>query len=241
VVLHDVVEAAGDEHFRLIGRSSDLVNVVGKRSSLAFLTRQLTTIPGVVDGAYFMRDDDEAAAGVTRLAAVVVAPGLDAARLNQALRSRIDPAFLPRPLVFAEVLPRNATGKVPREALRRLIEARHIAGSGSTGQLQPQPQPQPLQGLPLPIPSDHPAFAGHFPGSPVVPGAVLLDEALFVLAAATGHPHQRLAWVKFLRPVRPGQSLLVRHDVEAGGAIRFDIFTGADKVVTGRLSTAVAS
>jgi acyl-coenzyme A synthetase/AMP-(fatty) acid ligase len=123
VVLNDVVELTDDEHFQLLGRSSDLVNVVGKRSSMAFLTHQLTTIPGVLDGAYFM-PDDEAPPGVTRLAAVVVAPELTASELNQALRLRVDPAFLPRPLVFVDALPRNDTGKMPREALRHLIETR---------------------------------------------------------------------------------------------------------------------
>lgn len=123
VVLNDVVEITGDERFLLLGRSSDLVNIAGKRSSLAFLTHQLTTIPGVLDGTYFM-PDEEPRTGVTRLAAVVVAPELTSAELSRALRSRIDPAFLPRPLVFVDALPRNDTGKMPREALRHLIETR---------------------------------------------------------------------------------------------------------------------
>ncbi|MEP6678950.1 MAG: AMP-binding protein [Betaproteobacteria bacterium] len=123
VVLNDVVELAGERRFRVLGRSSDLVNVAGKRSSVAFLTHQLTTIPGVLDGAYFMPEHDEAA-GVTRLAAVVVAPDLTAPALMQALRARVDPTFLPRPLVYVDALPRNETGKMRRESLRRLIAAR---------------------------------------------------------------------------------------------------------------------
>jgi 3-hydroxyacyl-[acyl-carrier-protein] dehydratase len=95
-------------------------------------------------------------------------------------------------------------------------------------------------GIPLAIAVDHPAFAGHFPGTPVVPGVVLLDEAMFVIAAATGLAHYRIAWAKFLRPVGPGQVLLVRHDIEASRAVRFEIFAGADKVVTGSLFPAVA-
>jgi acyl-coenzyme A synthetase/AMP-(fatty) acid ligase len=54
VLLNDVVAMTDDEHFLLRGRSSDLVNIAGKRSSMAFLTHQLTTIPGVLDGAYYM-------------------------------------------------------------------------------------------------------------------------------------------------------------------------------------------
>jgi acyl-coenzyme A synthetase/AMP-(fatty) acid ligase len=50
----------------------------------------------------------------------VVAPDLDAARVLAALRDRVDPVFLPRPLLFVARLPRNATGKLPHEALRAL-------------------------------------------------------------------------------------------------------------------------
>lgn len=88
----------------------------------------------------------------------------------------------------------------------------------------------------LRIAADHPAFAGHFPGSPVVPGVVLLDEAMMVIAQATGVAHRRLGWVKFLRPVRPGQALIVRHEVDAGGVVRFEILAGGDKHVIGTLS-----
>ncbi|MEO8753434.1 MAG: AMP-binding protein [Casimicrobiaceae bacterium] len=130
VMLNDVVELIDDQHFRLLGRSSDLVNVAGKRSSVAFLTHQLTTIPGVLDGAYFM-PDDEGATGVTRLAAVVVAPELAAADLNHALRLRVDAAFLPRPLVYVDAMPRNATGKITREALRQLLATRGRITMGS--------------------------------------------------------------------------------------------------------------
>ena len=98
----------------------------------------------------------------------------------------------------------------------------------------------PLAGIPLAIAIDHPAFAGHFPGSPIVPGVVLLDEAMFVIAEATGLAHHRIAWAKFLHPVGPGQALIVRHDIDAGGSIRFEITAGADKVVTGTLGPVTA-
>ncbi|MBV9345491.1 MAG: acyl-CoA synthetase [Gammaproteobacteria bacterium] len=118
----DVLELTGPEHFLLHGRISDLVNIAGKRSSLAYLNLQLNSIEGVVDGAFF-----HCAAGghteVARVAACVVAPGLDAARLLRELRQRIDPVFLPRPLLLVPQLPRNATGKLPQEALQALAAA----------------------------------------------------------------------------------------------------------------------
>jgi acyl-coenzyme A synthetase/AMP-(fatty) acid ligase len=117
----DVLESRGDEHFILLGRTEDLVNIAGKRGSLGYLNHHLNAIPGVLDGTFFVREDEpSSAAGVTRLAAFVVAPSLDAASLLERLRERIDPVFLPRPLLFVERLPRSATGKLPREALLSL-------------------------------------------------------------------------------------------------------------------------
>jgi acyl-coenzyme A synthetase/AMP-(fatty) acid ligase len=117
----DVLEVAAADRFLLHGRLSDLVNIAGKRSSLSYLNHQLNAIPGVVDGAFFIRDEDEkSSTGVTRVAALVVAPALDAAAVTEQLRKRIDPVFLPRPLLFVEALPRNDTGKLPYDSLRSL-------------------------------------------------------------------------------------------------------------------------
>jgi acyl-coenzyme A synthetase/AMP-(fatty) acid ligase len=80
----------------------------------------LTSIDGVVDGALFM-PEELSHDHVTRLSACVVAPTLTAAQILTELRKRIDPVFLPRPLLFAESLPRNSTGKLPRQALQNLI------------------------------------------------------------------------------------------------------------------------
>jgi acyl-coenzyme A synthetase/AMP-(fatty) acid ligase len=118
----DVIEITAADRFRLHGRLSDLVNIAGKRSSLAYLNHQLNAIAGVRDGAFFLREDNPAPDGaVARVAAVVVAPDLDAPALTEQLRRRIDPVFLPRPLLFVDRLPRNGTGKLPQEALRALL------------------------------------------------------------------------------------------------------------------------
>lgn len=119
--MSDLIESVTDKHFLLHGRAADMINIAGKRHSLASLDHFLNTIPGVVDGAFFMPDEssDE---HVTRLAACVVAPGMDALRLLALLRNHIDPVFLPRPLVFLEALPRNHTGKLTRAALQALFK-----------------------------------------------------------------------------------------------------------------------
>jgi acyl-coenzyme A synthetase/AMP-(fatty) acid ligase len=96
-----------------------MVNIAGKRNSLGYLNHQLTSIAGVADGAFFLPDEREID-GVTRLTAFAVAPGLTAAQILAALRERLDPAFMPRPLHLVDMLPRQATGKLPREALQVL-------------------------------------------------------------------------------------------------------------------------
>ena len=91
------------------------MNIAGKRTSLAHLNYHLNSIEGVRDGVFVVPEQHGEA--VTRLAAYVVAPGLSREALMKALRQRIDSAFLPRPLHFVERLPRNETGKLPRQAL----------------------------------------------------------------------------------------------------------------------------
>lgn len=120
--LYDVIEVTGTDRFLLHGRVADLVNIAGKRSSLGHLNHQLNSIPGVLDGAFF-HGSAAADAEVTRLGACVVAPGLDAAAIAAELRRRIDPVFLPRPLLLVASLPRTSTGKLPQEALRSLAAA----------------------------------------------------------------------------------------------------------------------
>ncbi len=130
--LGDVIELADAGRFLLHGRIGDLVNIAGKRNSLAYLNHQLLAIEGVVDGVFFM-PQELAGDSVTRLCAFAVAPGLDAARVRAGLRERIDPVFMPRPLVLLEELPRNTTGKLTRETMEALALA-HVRGRRTPGE-----------------------------------------------------------------------------------------------------------
>jgi 3-hydroxymyristoyl/3-hydroxydecanoyl-(acyl carrier protein) dehydratase len=90
------------------------------------------------------------------------------------------------------------------------------------------------------IPPDHPAFAGHFPGTPIVPGVVLLDEALDVIAGALGLTLARctLAAVKFKSVVRPGQLVTLRFEFMEPGSVRFELESEGQPVASGTLSVA---
>ena len=92
----------------------------------------------------------------------------------------------------------------------------------------------------LPIAADHPAFAGHFPGTPLLPGVVLLDEAIRAIELADGGEPRcwRVAAVKFLRAVVPGEALVLEQERLASGTVRFTILSAGQAVTTGALSPA---
>jgi acyl-coenzyme A synthetase/AMP-(fatty) acid ligase len=123
--LNDVVELLGPNRFRLLGRNSDMINIVGKRNSLAFLNQLLLGLPGVEDGVFCMHDSGSADE-TPRLLAFVVAPSLTGAAIQASLRQHVDPVFLPRPLVVLATLPRDANGKLPASAMAEL-RATHLA------------------------------------------------------------------------------------------------------------------
>lgn len=238
VALGDAIEPLDAGHFLLHGRKGDLLNIAGKRTSLAYLDHQLNAIDGVQDGAFFMPGDShegDAQGHVVRLVAVVVAPGVTPAAILQALRERIDPAFLPRPLLFAERLPRNAAGKLPRDTLAALVaqlsRARDVAAA-----------------LPaFVIDAGHPAMAGHFPGNPIVPGVVLLDHALLALGSALGRPlvPTQAGTIKFLSPVRPGERVEIEHDAEpatdGSERLRITLRSAGREVASGTLQLRAAT
>lgn len=123
VPLTDAIELLPERRFLLHGRHADLVNIAGKRTSLAYLNHQLTAVDGVQDAAFFLPDtarDD----GITRLTAFVVAEPERRPEVLAAMRQRIDPVFLPRPLVWVDRLPRNPLGKLPRSGLQALYAER---------------------------------------------------------------------------------------------------------------------
>ena len=92
----------------------------------------------------------------------------------------------------------------------------------------------------LAVAADHPAFAGHFPGFPVLPGAILLDEALCAIAMARGIDlrHWNIGSAKFHGTVRPGDSLVLEHEAPAPGSIRFTLRAGNPEVPAGNRKVA---
>jgi 3-hydroxyacyl-[acyl-carrier-protein] dehydratase len=96
---------------------------------------------------------------------------------------------------------------------------------------------------PLPIAADHPAYSGHFPGQPVLPGVVLLDATLHALESAGIGVSARwdLNSVKFHSAVRPGEALTLQHEMLPNGTVRFAIRTADRSVASGVLGPSHAS
>lgn len=66
------------------------------------------------------------------------------------------------------------------------------------------------------VPASHPSLPGHFPGRPIVPGVVLLDEAAaLILAQTPGSTLAGFPTIRFAHPVRPGETVHVGLDGDA--------------------------
>ena len=85
----------------------------------------------------------------------------------------------------------------------------------------------------LPFAADHPVFAGHFPGQPIVPGVLLLDWAQAAIEAQLGQRFQALAEAKFHSPATPADALELDFEVGAS-AVRFEIRSAARRLASGR-------
>jgi len=140
VTLQDNIERLGQQTFKLLGRGADMLEIAGKRGSLLEMNKILQSHPEVVDAVVFLPDtvlpEKDPLASVAqknlsrekqsqvqqpqiqRLAALVVLKNPQAkASIQEFLRARIDPVFIPRPIVAVESLPREENGKLPRSKL----------------------------------------------------------------------------------------------------------------------------
>lgn len=94
-----------------------------------------------------------------------------------------------------------------------------------------------MQHATLDIASDHPAYPGHFPGRPVLPGVVLLDRAMLVIEEACQLRLSGVLLAKFHSPVQPGQALRIEFRQDAA-AVAFTIFHAQRKVADGKFAIA---
>jgi len=118
VRLPDEIEIESGGSFRLLGRSTDMIKIGGRRASLAGLNLLLADLPGLEDGVFYLPVTTNA---TDRLCLIYSGPTLARADAERWLRARLDPSFLPRTFVQVDKLPRNENGKLPLQALDALF------------------------------------------------------------------------------------------------------------------------
>jgi acyl-CoA synthetase (AMP-forming)/AMP-acid ligase II len=221
-VLPDRLVSSDSGAFQIAGRSNDIVNIAGKRMSLAGMNAILANIDGVMDGA-FLAPGDDADGPVNRMIAFVAAPGLSAQDIKLALRNRLDSAFIPRRVIFVEALPRNAAGKLPLHQFRRFAVATLARLDGAERITR--------------FAAEERFFADHFPGNPIVPGAVLLGEASDFLDESLGGTANPIELVnaRFPDSARPGIDCLFRLKASADDQFRIECVQGGRIVMKAAL------
>lgn len=92
----------------------------------------------------------------------------------------------------------------------------------------------------LTISPEHPAFAGHFPSRPIVPGVVLIDLAQHAIESMTGLQLAGLPAIKFISPAAPGDALILDFEVTET-VVRFEIRCIARVITNGRFLISTGS
>lgn len=227
--------------FRLAGRVDRVAKVEGRRVSLDALEQLALGHPSVAAAAFFPVQEGG------RLAAVIVprweSPSLDLDKLAEDLRQRIlsrhDATIAPRRWRFVPSLPVDERGKRslptlravsgldpadPWRALPRILHAGHGLAGGLTLRMTVEPS--------------HPAFAGHFPGHPILPGILLVHWAEGLASGLLGWPGQACSVhnLKFNRPVFPGAVFELTLSSDADG-VSFHYGSGGESWASGRLTS----
>ena len=86
-------------------------------------------------------------------------------------------------------------------------------------------------------PTDHRAAEGHFPGNPIIPGAVLLSDTLRAIEAGLGKAltPSAIKAAKFYSPTRPGDRVLIEFATPVAGRLKFTCAVGGTTVMTGEV------
>jgi 4-coumarate--CoA ligase (photoactive yellow protein activation family) len=228
----DRVEVLPSGAFTHLGRAGDVVKVGGTRVSLAEIEQRVRALPGITDAAALARELSGPRGHEILLA--VAGGGYHVESMRAALSAWLPQVALPRRYRFVDALPREATGKLRREALLALFHG----PAGAELEWGARTREGDRVRVELRAPAGLPYFRGHFEGWAVLPGVAQLG-AIAVREALAAWPDlralRRVRQLKFKRPIGPDQALaleLVRRD---GARVDFSIVRDAELCSSGSL------
>lgn len=108
-IIQDYVEVLNNREFIFKARTTEIIKVSGKRTSLQELNSALLGVEGVRDGTFYQHETELDG----RLMVFAVVNNLSRESLLQSLNGKMDDVFLPRKIIFLEHLPRTESGKLP--------------------------------------------------------------------------------------------------------------------------------
>ncbi|MFT5611583.1 MAG: acyl-coenzyme A synthetase/AMP-(fatty) acid ligase [Arenicella sp.] len=121
IALQDNIKLLEAPYFELQGRSSDLINIAGKRGSLHQVNRVMASFAGLLDGVVFFPEQSKAVPRLVAIAVLTQDSSLDL--LRQHFKQQLDAAFVPRPIYLVKALPREDTGKLTNIKLLSLYQS----------------------------------------------------------------------------------------------------------------------
>jgi 3-hydroxymyristoyl/3-hydroxydecanoyl-(acyl carrier protein) dehydratase len=247
----DRISLHSDGRFALEGRSDHVVKVGEKRLDLTRMASQLRARPSVGEVALATIDRE----AELRVAATIV-PSEEGWELIQQEGERAfvrelraclgdawDPVLHPRYWRVVSRLPANRQGKVPLDALRSFFRPPESAGAEADRPiLLEQFRGRDYLERSCRVPKDLDCFSGHFPGHPVVPGALQLDWAMDVVAELLDAPPRiaELESLKLRAPLGPGHVFRIHVRNVANDKIDFTISAEGVDYARGRVCLAHA-
>jgi uncharacterized membrane protein/3-hydroxymyristoyl/3-hydroxydecanoyl-(acyl carrier protein) dehydratase len=123
--------------------------------------------------------------------------------------------------------------RFPGRPYRNLLDFFRRAAAAGPRLMATFAPPQMLETT-MDVPAEHPAFAGHFPGRPVLPGVVLLEQVIGAAEKLLGHAmrNAEMPWVKFQAPLLPGERVSIKLRL-AGELLHFEVRRGAARIAQG--------
>lgn len=215
-VTSDLVRFQGGGTFAHLGRIDGVVKIAGKRVVVAELEERLRSIPGVADAA--LTAVQVGGGRSQELWGLVVANDLTTDQIRSQLLAWFDPVTLPRRLKIVARIPREAGGKVTRDAMLAAFGERATRPSdGSLFDIRSRASSvdgaAPSREVGLVVPKDLRYFSGHFVGYPILSGVAILN-ALVISETRSAWPElgmlRSLSRVKFRHPIGPGTALNLR-------------------------------